>query len=151
MVNKSAINNNGVFRFHFGQSKIGASNTSQPHQLNQIALANETWANSPTVALQFFSAPPNSRFGHAGIRPSMMNAIARIAAKTIQPIRRSRCIMERAQHAATIASKTSGSYSDTQSANAQLAPLTMLQDADGSLASAHSAQRAIVISATSSD
>src|SRR5207248_11481902 len=100
-----------MFRFHFGQSKIGASNTSQPHQLNQIALANETWANSPTIAPQFFSAPPNSRFGHAGIRPSMMNAIARNAAKTLQPMRRYRRIMQRAHHAAPIASKTSGSYS----------------------------------------
>jgi hypothetical protein len=81
----------------------------------------------------------------------MMNAIARTAAKTIQPIRRSRFIISRAQHATTTTSRTSGSYSDTQSAKAQLAPLTILQDADGSRVSAHSAQRAIVISAISSD
>jgi len=140
-----------MFRFHFGQNKIGASNNSQLHQLNQIVLANETWASSPTLALQFLSAPPNSRLGHTGIRRSMTHAIARIAAKTIQPVRRSRFLISRPRNAMTIASKISGSYSDTQSANAQLAPLTIPQDGDGSLASAHSAQRAIVISATSSD
>src|SRR5437660_7266034 len=145
-----AIKNNGVFRFHFGQSKIGASNSSQPHQLNQIVLANETWANSPTVALQFLSAP-NSQFGHAGIRRSMMNATARTTAKTIHPIRRSRFIISRARNATTITSKPTGSYSDTQSARAQLAPLTMLQDCDDSCVKVRSAQSAIVISAISSD
>src|SRR2546421_8816997 len=141
----------GGFRFRFGQSKIGARNSNQPHQLNQITLANETWANSPTVALQFFNGPANSRLGHAGIRRSMMNAIARTAAKTIQPIRRSRFVIPRARNATTTASKTSGSYSDTQSARAQLAPLTILQERAGSPANVHSAHNATVINASKSD